>query len=131
MPVKRQVSRVRVAESPTKELRGGRGITRLLINPSTTGIDRLDLHLNELRPDSGPGPSHFHETADNIYWVLEGWIEVKLTDESIVLEKDELLHIPPGVVHATSNPGQETARFIEIYAPAGNDFHIVDEVMYG
>lgn len=96
-----------------------------MLHPDTSGIEEIDLHINELEPQSGPGPSHFHEKALNIYLVLDGSIRVALPDGPIVLEQDELLSIPPGVVHETSNPGEKTARFVEIYLPAGDDFHIV------
>jgi quercetin dioxygenase-like cupin family protein len=35
--------------------------------------------------------------------------------------------ITPGVRHAAGNAGDTVARVIEIYAPAGQDFHIVDD----
>lgn len=120
------VFRLSLDHAPLKELRGNRGLSASLVGPATSGTDSIDLHLNLLRPGSGPGPRHFHERAENIYWVLEGYIEVRLVDETLTLGPDELLVIPPGVVHETANPGDVDARFIEIYLPAGDDFHIVE-----
>lgn len=121
------VFRTRLGDAPVNELRLGRGRSRQLIHPSFAGTDTIDLHLNELDPDSGRGPRHYHRDAENIYWVLDGSIEVGLPDETVVLTRDELLLIPAGVIHETSNPGPDVARFIEIYVPAGDDFHIVQE----
>ena len=52
---------------------------------------------------------------------------LRLEAKLVHLEGEDVLFIPPGVVHRTSNPGEEVARFIEIYAPAGKDFHVVGE----
>lgn len=121
------VFRANIAESPIKELRGGRGTSRQLMHPDTSGIPAVDLHINDLNPGSGPGPRHYHETTLNIYLVLEGSIRVTLPDGPVVLEEGELLSISPGVVHETSNPTSASTRFIEIYLPAGDDFHIVED----
>lgn len=126
MGSKHKVFRIRLDNAPVNELRGGRGLTASLVGPAASGTNSIDLHLNVLRPKTGPGPRHFHERAENIYWVQEGCIEVRLDDDTVTLGPDELLLIPPGVVHGTRNPGESDARFIEIYVPAGEDFHIVD-----
>ena len=39
----------------------------------------------------------------------------------------EVAVIPPGVRHQAGNCGDKIARVLEIYAPAGEDFHIVDD----
>lgn len=119
------VFRTTVDQTPIKGLRRGRGDSRQLIGPMSGGTDSLDLHLNRLEPGSGPGPRHFHAKAENIYWVLDGMLRVDLEDETIDLGVDDLLLIPPGVVHETSNSGPGVAVFVEIYVPAGDDFHIV------
>jgi mannose-6-phosphate isomerase-like protein (cupin superfamily) len=62
-----------------------------------------------------------------VYIVLSGSIEVDIDEDTIALGADDVLFIPPGVVHATSNPGSDVAVFIEVYAPAGEDFHVVAE----
>lgn len=91
------------------------------------GAEKVDIHVNHLKPDSGPGPRHYHEQAENVYIVLGGRLEVEIEGEVKSLQTNDVLFIPPGVIHSTSNPGPDTATFIEVYAPAGRDFHIVDE----
>lgn len=120
-----------LGDAPRRGLRGERGQTARLVDQELGGARQVDLHVNYLSPGSGPGPRHYHEHAENIYFVLDGTIEVELADETRTLTADDVLFIPPGVVHATSNPGPGTARFIEIYAPSGPDFHIVDDEMVG
>ena len=99
----------------------------LLIDQHNGGARNVDIHVNLLHPNTGPGPRHYHERAENVYIVLDGRIEVDVEGEILMLETDDVLFIPPGVIHATSNPGPGAAKFVEIYAPVGRDFHIVDE----
>ena len=116
-------------EAPRRTLRGGRGESIRLVDLENGPATNVDLHINYLAPDSGPGPAHYHEVAENVYVVLEGCIDVTVDGTHYRLEADDVLLIPPGAVHQTSNPGEATARFIEVYAPAGDDFHIVDEMV--
>lgn len=111
---------------PQRTLSGGRGVSRLLVDPETAGSSHVDVHLNELNPDGAPGPLHYHERSENIYVVLEGSIEVTVEDRHHLLEPEDVLFIPPGLPHRTTNAGATTARFVEIYAPPGPDFHELD-----
>ncbi|MEE8497631.1 MAG: cupin domain-containing protein [Acidimicrobiia bacterium] len=108
-------------------MRLDRGETIRLVDEENGGAQKVDIHVNHLAPDSGPGPRHYHEQAENVYIVLSGMVEVEIEGEVRSLETNDVLFIPPGVIHSTSNPGPDTATFIEVYAPAGRDFHIVDE----
>lgn len=104
----------------------GRGTSIELINEEI-GSARVDVHLNMINDDSGPGEIHFHEHADNVYIVLEGVLEVVVEGERYLLKKDDVGFIPAGLVHtAGSAAGYGTTRLLEIYAPAGFDFHIVE-----
>lgn len=116
-----------LGSAPRRRLRAERGESVRLIDEEVGEAANVDLHVNYLAPGSGPGPRHYHATAENVYYVIEGTIEVEAGDEVLRLEAEDVLLIPPGVVHATSNPGVETAMFLEIYAPAGADFHVVPE----
>ena len=73
------------------------------------------------------GPYHYHRHAENVYVVLEGVIHVVIDGRFHVLEKDDVAFIPPGVPHAAGSSGENTAVLLEIYAPAGRDFHIVSD----
>ena len=116
-----------LSQADRRALRGDRGESILLVDELHGPASNVDLHLNILEPDSGPGPAHYHKRAENIHLVLSGCIDVEIAGETRHLEREDVLFIPPGVVHRTSNPGEEIARFIEIYAPAGEDFQVVGE----
>ncbi len=112
--------------APRRPLRSDRGESVRLVDEELGGARNVDIHVNHLAPGSGPGPRHFHQRAENVYIVLSGTIEVAIDGETHRLGTGDVVFIPPNAVHSTSNPGPETAVFVEVYAPAGDDFHLVD-----
>ena len=119
---------ININTAPTRQMKLGRGTGIKLINEEI-GSPKVDVHLNMINDDSGPGEIHFHEHADNVYIVLEGVLEVVVEGDRHLLEKDDVGFIPAGMVHtAGSAGGHGTTRVLEIYAPAGFDFHIVESV---
>lgn len=115
-----------IGAAPRRPMKLGRGTGIKLVNEET-GSPGLDLHLNVINDDSGPGEVHFHRRADNVYIVLEGVLEVVVEGERHLLEKDDVGFIPAGLVHtAGSAGGHGPTRVLEIYAPAGYDFHEVE-----
>jgi mannose-6-phosphate isomerase-like protein (cupin superfamily) len=115
-----------LSDAPTRPMRYDRG-TQIRLFGEETGARNIDVHINVINVDSGPGPYHFHEHAENVYIVLEGEIEAIVEGERHVLRKDDVAFIPPGLRHSAGNAGTVPARAIEIYAPVGTDFHIVSE----
>ena len=117
---------ININTAPTRDMKLGRGTGIKLINPEI-GSQKLDVHINVINDDSGPGEVHFHRHADNVYIVLEGVLEVVVEGERWLLKKDDVGFIPAGLVHtAGSAGGHGPTRIIEIYAPAGYDFHEVE-----
>lgn len=115
-----------LADAPRHPMRWDRG-TQIRLFGEETGARQVDVHINVINVDSGPGPYHFHEHAENVYIVLEGEIEAVVDGQRFTLRKDDVAFIPPGVCHSAGNAGTAPARAIEIYAPVGADFHIVDD----
>ncbi len=119
--------KVRIDEAPTVPLPMGRGTVFRLVDPEI-GAANADIHVNVIAPGAGRGEIHFHRTAENTYIVLEGQLEVCLEGGvRHVLEVGEAGFIPPGLVHCATNARTDIpCKIIEIYAPAGSDFHEVD-----
>lgn len=117
----------KIADAPTRAMAHGRGRSVKLVNEET-GARGVDVHINHINDDSGPGELHYHARAENIYIVLEGVLEVVVEGERHLLGPNEVGFIPPGLKHtAGSAGGHGVTRVIEIYAPAGEDFHVVAE----
>ncbi len=121
-----KVYRSNICDARLQTMRWNRGVTHKLVDPEV-GAANLDLHINVINVDSGPGPYHYHARSENIYVVLEGTVWAIVEGEKYILEKDDVVFIPPGVKHAAGNGGTVPARVIEIYAPPGPDFHIVED----
>ncbi len=115
-------------DAPSQAMRFDRGTQFKLFGPHN-GAANADIHINVLKLDSGRGPYHFHERAENFYIVLDGQLEVTVEGVRHLLQKDDVAFIPPGLRHCAGTAAGSTvpARVIEIYAPVGADFNIVDD----
>lgn len=122
----RQAIVASVAAATPKVMRWKRGF-QLPLFGEQNGARNIDVHINVINVGSGTGPYHYHAQAENVYIVLEGVVEAVVEGKRYFLQKDDVAFIPPGLRHYAGNPGTVPARVIEIYAPAGQDFHIVDD----
>lgn len=105
---------------------GGRSVR--LIDPGI-GSQQLDLHLNVLEGggDRESAPYHMHTTVENVYFVLEGRLGIRLEDRDEFVEAGQGVFIPPDIPHAVWNAGEGEARLLEIYTPPDADFVRLDE----
>ncbi len=115
-----------IAKAEQTIMRLDRGITKHLVGPAH-GAQKVDMHINVLNQDSGMGPYHYHQHAENVYLVLEGVVQVVIDGRFHEFRTDDVVFIPPGVPHAAGSSGESKAVLLEIYAPAGRDFHIVSD----
>ena len=69
----------------------------------------------------GPGarvpPAHSHSGNEEIVYVLEGKLRYSVGDETRDLGPGDRMHTPRGVVHAFSNPHEDTARALIMLTP--------------
>lgn len=72
----------------------------------------------------GPGDGnrlHLHRREDEIAYVLEGAIEVRLLDGRYTLEQGGVAKLPKGLGHALRNPLASASRYLFLAVPAGLD----------
>jgi mannose-6-phosphate isomerase-like protein (cupin superfamily) len=77
-----------------------------------------DLSVIQERIPPGRGEvSHRHARARQLFFVLEG--ELQMESEGAIgrLRKGDSVEIPPGRVHRVSNPADEDALFLVVSAP--------------
>ena len=91
------------------------------------GAERVDVHVNVLHADAPVAPYHFHAKAENVYIVLEGEADAIVDGEHLRLSPMDVVFIPPGVAHAVGGTGDGPVKLLEIYAPVGEDFHLVED----
>jgi mannose-6-phosphate isomerase-like protein (cupin superfamily) len=113
-------------DAPWRQMRMDRGQQQLWIGP-TVGASQLDVHMNVLRADSGPGPYHVHHRAENVYIVLEGVADAVIDGARHRLVPGQVVFIPPGVAHSCGSDGSGPLTMIEIYSPAGPDFEVLPD----
>jgi quercetin dioxygenase-like cupin family protein len=80
-------------------------------------VDIESLHLTEYSVEAAPmGDLHTHERHADAFYVLEGELEVAISEmETVFLGPGGFAVAPPGAIHAFGVP--ERARFLNIHAP--------------
>ncbi|WP_246998055.1 cupin domain-containing protein [Halosolutus gelatinilyticus] len=84
------------------------------------GADRLGLSVLELEPGrKGKEHDETKTGQEEIYYVVEGAVEVDLTDrsETIALEADEVIRLDPDESRQIHNRGDERAKLVLVGAP--------------
>ena len=116
-----------IDDAPLRPFADGRG-GQIHLFDTENGAANVDVHVNVLRPGSGLGRYHRHERSENVYVVLEGLVELHVEGAEYCLRTGDAVLIPPGLAHrAGAHPDASVeTRILEIYAPPGPDFHVVD-----
>ena len=72
----------------------------------------------------GPGSGnrlHVHRREDEVAYVLDGALEIRLADQTVVVEAGGVAHLPKNIPHAIRNPLKTPSRNLFIAIPAGLD----------
>jgi mannose-6-phosphate isomerase-like protein (cupin superfamily) len=102
---------------------GGRMVVKVR-DEDTSGA--YSVHDNTIPPGS-PGPRpHLHRHHEEVFYVLEGELTVRVGSRTITAPAGSFVVVPRGVVHQPSNPGTEPTRVLLIFSPAGMD-HFFEE----
>jgi len=93
-------------------------ITHRLTSEQTEG--RLYLFETAFGPGDG-NRLHVHRREDEIGYVLEGALEVRLRDQTRVLAAGGVARLPRGIAHAIRNPLETPSRYLFMCVPGGLD----------
>ena len=69
-------------------------------------------------PGGGPAP-HIHERSDETFYVISGEGEFLLDGETFLVNPEDVVFVPRGVVHRFHNPGIRPATLLFMYTPGG------------
>src|SRR5215208_4268097 len=100
------------------------GVTHKLVSAQTGGAYYLCEAI--FGPESG-SPLHIHHHEDEVIYVLEGAIDIRLADETLHVPAGGIVHLPKGIPHALYNPLQSSLKILVHTVPAGLE-HYFDEV---
>ena len=64
---------------------------------------------------------HVHHREDEVGYVLEGALEIRLADQTVVVEAGSVAHLPKNIPHAIRNPLKTPSRYLFMTIPAGLD----------
>jgi quercetin dioxygenase-like cupin family protein len=79
--------------------------------------DEIVLMEFEMQPETdGAGP-HFHREHVDSFYVIEGELELMVDGETLFAHDGDLVHAPPGVVHAFKNSSSARVRLLNIHTP--------------
>lgn len=100
------------------------GLTHKLTSAETGGAYYLCETV--LGPQRGT-PLHIHHYEDEVIYVLDGQIEIRLDDENLRAPADGIVHLPKKIPHAFRNPLSTPLRIL-VYAIPGGLENYFDEV---
>jgi mannose-6-phosphate isomerase-like protein (cupin superfamily) len=82
-------------------------------------LDRADLSvIQERMPPGAAEVKHLHRHARQLFYVLEGKIEMEIRGEVLVLGAGDALEVEPGEAHRVRNTSSADASLIVISAPS-------------
>ena len=94
------------------------GVTHKLTSQETGGA----YYLFESAFEPGAGNRlHLHRREDEIGFVVEGALEIRLGDRSEVLGAGGIARLPKGIAHAIRNPLETRSRYLFMVVPGGLD----------
>ncbi len=97
------------------------GVTHKLTGHQTGGAYYLFESVFE--PETG-NRLHVHRREDEVGYVLEGALEIRIADQTVVLEAGGVAHLPKNIPHAIRNPLKTPSRYLFMAIPAGLDLWI-------
>ena len=62
---------------------------------------------------------HVHGTIEEIFYVVEGEVRVRVGDRTVIGRPGDFVIVPPGVAHGFGNAGDQPAKMLLVISPAG------------
>jgi len=72
----------------------------------------------EFDPESG-NSLHVHQHEDEVVYVIEGAIEIRLNDQKLSAVTGGIAHLPKQIPHALYNPLKTISRYLAMAIPGG------------
>ncbi len=82
-----------------------------------TLLPQLEVLEATLEPGAAGARAHTHRVHADVFYVLEGELEFRLGDETVRVPAGSCVGAPRGLVHGFRNPGDVSARYLNLHAP--------------
>jgi quercetin dioxygenase-like cupin family protein len=101
------------------------GASKLVLKATSADTDGK-FFLSETTVEPGfPGPPlHFHETLQDMFYVLDGTLTLRVEDETQEAGPGTFACIPPGTRHTFSNPSEAPVTFLNFNVPGGFELYM-------
>ncbi|BAY89988.1 MULTISPECIES: cupin domain-containing protein [unclassified Tolypothrix] len=96
---------------------GDSQVTFKVIGTDTNG--HLGLFENLIQPGGTAPILHIHRQMEEMFYVLEGEVEIIVGEQTIQGLPGAFVLVPPGTPHTFSNPGSRPAKLLIMFCPAG------------
>jgi mannose-6-phosphate isomerase-like protein (cupin superfamily) len=96
-------------------------VITLLADAGETG-GKLTSNLAHFEPGNAGAPPHHHSRGAELFYVLDGSLQMLLGDEVTVFTKGDLVVVPPGVHHAFAPAPDASADVLIVFAPGTERF---------
>jgi thiamine-phosphate pyrophosphorylase len=80
-------------------------------------LPQVELLEATLEPGANGARPHVHRVHTDVFYVLEGELELRLGDETVRVPAGSCVAAPPLLLHGFRNPGDVPARYLNIHAP--------------
>lgn len=88
-----------------------------------------ELALFEVPPGNPGPPLHMHHIENELFWVLEGELDVQVGSEIIRLTTGSCVYAPKMVPHTWQPVGGHDVRFLSLAEPAGRLEEFIAELL--
>ena len=95
--------------------------TQLIETPHKVDVRKLydydNAQVMHITLEAGESLKPHITPVDVFFYILEGVTDVRVGDETIMVEKDSLVESPKNIVHCLSNSSQHVTRILVVKAP--------------
>jgi mannose-6-phosphate isomerase-like protein (cupin superfamily) len=107
------------------EMLDGGGGNHLLFKAQAAGGDgTLSLSETTIAPAFPGPPLHVHRGFTDCFYVLEGTLGLRLSEETVEAGPGTFATVPPGNAHTFFNPGVDPVRVVNLMVPCGFEAYI-------
>ncbi|WP_149831113.1 cupin domain-containing protein [Streptomyces tailanensis] len=122
-----------VKEDEAEKVTFPSAVARLLVDATGVG-GALSCHHVQLSMGADGSSPHYHAKSSELFYVIDGSLQMLLEDEVVTAEKGSLVVVPPGMPHCFAAPPQDLAEVLIVLTPGIERFgyfHLLKEVIEG